>query len=195
MKKYNHVNTIRLGKPNSMYCSIIDGTVVYINSISWFRDKCTGHKCCIVRRSSDDKRLYTSEEFHEEFKEMVSRTEELIKETTRAFAERIAKAMESVAANKQIKNHNGRIYTGTEFANYVADQIGNVGAALGDLGNTFDRKKHDVYSDKEYAIAISKNNKTQYKFKNLFTYDIVSDPGFPVSVSKPTKLKKGPYYG
>ncbi len=89
---------------------------------------------------------------------MVSRTEELIKETTRAFAERIAKAMDSVAANKQIKNDNGRMFTGTEFANYVAEQIGNAGVALGDLGNAFDRKTNNVYSNGEYAIAMSKKN-------------------------------------
>jgi hypothetical protein len=190
MKRYNHTTTIRLGKPNTMYCSRIDGTIIYINSVSWFRDKQTGHKCCVIRRSNDDKRLYTSEEFHEEFNEFISREEELIKETTKAFTQRIIDAMDAASANKKPKNQNGRIYSGTEFANYIADRIANVGTALSDLGDEFASKKNNVYSDGEYAIAMKKPR------LNLFTYDIVADPGFnSATVSKPTKLKIGPFYG
>lgn len=99
MRKYKHSEVIVLGKPNTLYVNRIDGTMVYINSIFWFKDLARGCKYCLLPKpGGPDCIRYTHTEFHQVFVELIDRRHEIKKQYVNRFDESIS------------PNINGRIY-------------------------------------------------------------------------------------
>lgn len=166
MKYYDHTKTIKLRKTIIQYVNRVDGTFVWNYQIKWVKTQIT--ECYYDRNDNTNKdvksfvyksiinnKVYTEQEFKDEFVEYISRADELVEETKKYKSSGVGS--KPFINEIIVPNHNGRIYNttnstvGKSYAKHKGMQLISTYDIVADPGFSSAKLTYDQFKGHERA--------------------------------------------